>query len=177
MERVSMPPYTKVRTVTLYRDKMTTEIDSITYKLGETSVADGTVRDSISSDTEDSLDGNIIANLMDAREAQLRKRLEAFLKKEEILEVSNNPDQEESYVFTFCLPEDFNDSRLRPIAKVMNDYIVKGTLLDWYSRSGTAFGADLVQEVGILESRAVDLFREGFVLHPTMIYFPSHKIR
>ena len=82
------------------------------------------------------------------------------------------------FVYNFVLPESFPDKQLPMMAKSLNDYLVKGTLLDWYTSIGTSFGANLAVEVAQLESRVVDIIRKpSFVRHPSVVYFNSHKSR
>ncbi len=177
IETVRSEPRCKRRKITLHKNNIVHDIDVLSYKLAETSV-DEPARDNVASDSETGLDGAVIAKLMDAREASLRKKLGFCLEDEEIIEIDNTEDLEPDYVFELRLPIGFDDKELKTAVRLMHDYLVKGTLLDWYVSIGTNFGAPLTGDVLLTESKVVDIFRKpGFVNHPDMIYWPSYKVK
>lgn len=169
---VMKEPREKERRITLRSENITTDIDRLTYKLADTAV-EGVAKDSISSDSEDNLDGAIISRLLNERAAVLRKRLTFCLKPETIVEIDDDNESSDEFVFDFILPGKFNDAELRNAVTMMHEYLVRGTLMDWYNKLGVAFGQSMVYEVAELESKVVDIFRKpGFVKHPTMFYQP-----
>lgn len=164
--------------VSLHINQITKDIDALSYKLAETAIADEDTRDSVASDSEDVLDGAVVSNLLGEREATLRKRLGFCLHEEVIYVVDNLFDINGVYEFKLQLPESFKDGNLRVAAKMMHDYLVKGTLLDWYNSIGSAYGTTLAAEVSALESKVVDIFRvPNTVKHPSILYFPSFRSR
>lgn len=177
MEIVKREPRFKRRKITLHKNLLLHDIDVMSYKLAETSL-EGEARDNVASDSEDGLDGAVIGQLLEAREASLRKRLSFCLLDTEIIEIDNMTELEGTYVYDIKLPVSFKDIELRTAVKLMHDYLVNAVLLDWYSKIGTNFGNSLVAEVARLESKVVDIFRKpGFVNHPSTVYYPSYKIR
>lgn len=174
MEYVKREPREKERKITLHKAEILQDIDTLSYKLSETTGSG----DNVASDAEDSLDSAIISQMMQARDSQLRKKLAFCLKEEEVIEVDNTATIEEDFVYELLLPLSFADSSLKVAVQLMHNYIVRGTLLDWYTQIGTQYGAPLVTEVNSLESQIVDIFRvPGFVKHPSMPYMKSYKIR
>lgn len=177
METIYKEPREKRRRLVLYKNNILHDIDVLSYKLAETSIQ-GDVKDSVASDSEDALDGSVMGRLMDSREASLRKKLGFCLNEAEIFEVSNSSEPEEQYIYDFHLPVSFKDIELKTAVSLMHDYLVKATLMDWYTHIGTTFGAALSIDVLQLESKVVDIFRKpGFVSHPEMIYCPSYRTR
>lgn len=178
MEIVRREPRHKLRRIRLGREGIFRDIDCLTFKLAETVVAEPEARDKVASDSEDSLDGALITSFMDARAAQLRKRLAFCLECECTVSVDDGSDLEPDYEFRFRLPAAFKDSNLKVAAKKMHDYLVKGSVLDWYTQTGTGYGAALIGEVVELESQIVDIFRvPGFVSHPGLSFIHSYKLR
>ena len=169
IENVFIEPRTKIRKITLHKSQILYDIDAMTYKLSEVSV-DGEAGDRLSTDTEDRLDGTLVSQFIESREATLRKRLTFCLSKEEIEELDNTGTLDADYVFIFELPHSFNDTGLKVAVKLMHDYIVRGALADWYNMLGTKFGIPFEQQAIEDEHRIVDIFRvPGFVQHPSFI--------
>lgn len=177
MEIVSREPKLKQRRIILHKSQILHDIDLFSYKLAETSV-EGDAKDNVASDSEDLLDGAIISQLMESRDATIRKKLSFCLREESIPVVDNTTDLEGDFIYDLNLTPSFKDSELKTAVRVMHDYMVKGTLMDWYVQIGTSFGSTLGVEVLQLESRIADIFRKpGFVRHPEMIYHKSYRTR
>lgn len=167
----------KDRHITLHKAEIYHDIDALTYKLGETVVENKPVRDSVSSDSEDTLDGAVLYRLMNLRAAILRRRLSFCLKKDHVLEIDNRPTYDETYEFYLSVPESFDDNNMEVLMTYMHEYIVRGSLLDWYRKLGTTFGESLEKEVLEIESKIVDGFRGEIIRHPMLPYIPSHRTR
>lgn len=177
MEIVDRACRVKKRTITLHRNQICKDIDLLSYKLGETAL-EGAVRDSVASDSADALDGAVISRLLDDRAMTLRKRLAFCIEEEEVETIDNTPDIDSDYEFKFRLPKKFKDSNMAVAMRLMHDYLVRGTLMDWYNKIGTSYGVGMVQEVTELESKILDIFRvPGIVSHPFMVYYPSYRSR
>lgn len=177
METVNREQRTKQRKITLHKCQILHDIDVLSYKLAETSVT-GEAQDNVASDSEDMLDGAMLKLLLESCEASMRKKIGFCLEDTEILEVDNATELEADYVYNLRLPASFKDTELRTAAKVMHDYLVMSTLMEWYTHIGTNFGSALGEKVIRLESRVADIFRKpGFVSHPQMAYCPSYRTR
>lgn len=178
MDYIEKDSFKKTRRVILRTSGILNGIDALTYKLFDTVNIEGINKDSVTSDVEEPLDGFILNQFMDARVACLRKRLSFCLADETIVEVDNENKACSEYVFDFILPKTFKDHDLKVAASMMHDYVVRGILLDWYTKLGTNIGASLFSEVTALESKIVDLFREpSFVKHSTLFYQPYGRRR
>lgn len=176
MEIVGREPRWKKRRIVLHKNQILHDIDVLSYKLAE--VAAGESGDKVASDSEDVLDGSVMAQLLETREASMRKKLTFCLMPVEIIEVNNTPELEPDFKYNVKLPVSFDDNELRPAVRLMHEYLVKATLMDWYTHIGTSFGAPLATEVQELESKVVDVFRKpGFVTHPSMVYMKSYRDR
>lgn len=178
MDYIEKESFKKTRRVVLRTSSILKDVDSLTYKLTDTVNIEGINKDSVTSDVEEPLDGFILNQFMDARVACLRKRLSFCLADETIVEVDNDNKACSEYVFDLILHKSFKDHDLKVAASMMHDYVVRGILLDWYTKLGTNIGANLFSEVTALESKIVDLFREpSFVKHSTMFYQPYGRRR
>lgn len=168
----------KERKVVLHKEPMSNEIDAHTSKFVDANVADSPRQENaISSDGNETLDGAIIEQLMQYRDAKLRNILEAFLQEENVLVVDNLLHIEPVFVYNLSLPEDFNDANLRSLAMLMHKYIVWGCLFDWYAQLGSAqartYGSQLEEieeEIGSMTSPA------GYAKRPLQPFGPAYKM-
>ena len=149
----------KTKKIVLHVDNILREIDQLSYKLGETVLEGTPSKDAVSTDSDDTLDGDILRNLLDARDAQIRKRLAFCLTECDVEEIHDCDCERHVLVYEVSVPEDARAISMRAALTAMHDYMVKGTLMDWYNRIGTAYGATLAVEVQQLESRIIDTFR------------------
>lgn len=168
----------KQRKAVLHKGLMAKEVDAHSFKFVDASGAP-TLRqeNAISSDTDEALDGSIVSRLMDYRDAMLRKLLEAFMQKEDIVEVDNLTDSQDTFVYNFSLPVEFNDAILRPLCILMHKYIVWGCLFDWYTELGATqqannYGRQLKDaEEDILSM----VSSEGYAKRPLQPFGPANK--
>jgi len=170
----------KHRRIVLRKDWIYKQVDSITQKLSDVALAgsEEIVKDGYASDVEDRLDGTLMSTFADSRDSILRIKLAHCLDKTETIVVDNTPDVLATYEYDFVLPEDFNGSLMKPLAQMMNDYIVKGILYDWYNQIGSDQAARLASEVFDLETRIVNTFRQPeFVARERMAHFHNYIIR
>lgn len=168
----------KERKVILHKEPMSNEIDAHTSKFVE--AGDGqSVRqgNAVSSDTSETLDGSIIEQMMQYRDAKLRMIFQAFLQEEDIVETDNLLGLESTFEYNLSLPEEFNDASLRPLCMLMHKYIVWGCLFDWYSQLGLSqariYGAqlkDIEDEIQSLTSPA------GYAKRPLQPFGPAERI-
>lgn len=178
IETILHEPRMKERKITLHLEELGKQLDRLTYKYSKSAVADPLAADEVASDVDDNLDGPIISRLFIAREAQVRRRLAFCLIEEEQVEVDNCSDLEGDIVFRMRLPESFTGSSLKVGCVYINDFIVKGALMDWYKEIGSPYADALKPEVDVLESRIVDIFRVPSVVPRGIApYVPSYKIR
>lgn len=168
----------KDRRIVLHKAPMSNEIDAHTSKFVEAGDGQSVRRDNaISSDSDETLDGSILEQMMRYRDAELRKILEAFLQEEEVYVVDNLVHLEPIFVYNLSLPEDFNDANLGSLATLMHKYIVWGCLFDWYAQLGSAqaraYGSqleDLEEEIKSMTSPA------GYAKRPLQPFGPAERI-
>lgn len=178
IHHVDKEPRVKFRRMTLQKENILADIDSLTYKLAEVNVAEDNMKDGVASDSEDTLDAPILSSLLNGRILNLKKRLGFCLVKKPIVEAHDGVKHDPIIIFDLKLPERFDDINLEVAVGLTHDYLVRGVLLDWYMKVGTSFGAELPAEVQKLESQIVDIFRlPGFVNHPSLPYYPSYRSR
>ena len=169
-------PRDKQRKITLKKEPILQEIDRLSYKLSDSAIEDAR-KDKVATDTEDELDGAIINSFLEGREAVLRKRLTFCLIEEECVEIDNTNAMNSDFVFQFQLSKEFNDREMRTAVQLMHQYLVKGTLVDWYMHTGVDTGT-LGIEVRDLENTIIGIFRRPYtVCSPRIAYMNSYKIR
>ncbi len=168
----------KDRTIILHKKPMSDEIDAHTSKFVDANAAASPRQENaISSDTDERLDGSIIEQLMQYRDAKLRILLESFMQDETITGVDNLIGMSPVFEYNLSLSEEFNDAGLRPLAMLMHKYIVWGCLFDWYAQLGSAqaktYGAQLEDiETEILSMASA----EGYAKRPLQPFGPAYKI-
>lgn len=127
-------------TIRLLKTKIDEDIDHRTFKRMEVSLQ-GTPevsKDAAASDTEEDHDAVIVTRYRDYRDAKLRKRLVRYLTNgipsSEFADILRSPRPE--YVYTFSLPDDTRTELMAALKDMMHEYIVRGTIYDWYKYAG-----------------------------------------
>lgn len=135
-------------TLRLLKEKIDHRIDAYTDKrndatpgYSEVLEANERVANATSSDTSEDNDGFLITHYRDRRDAQIRKALRYCLVDEEIYDgmvIDSFGDSGKWYIYKLSLPKDggYTTSDLASFANTMEDYIVRGTLYDWYLNVG-----------------------------------------
>lgn len=148
--------------VTINTDRLYKEIDAITFKRVDASMVEQPDRsqNAVSSDREEGLDKGVMNCYIQNREATLRLRLAFCLKVEETPSVDNSIKS--SYSYTLLVPDAFPDVVAAGIVEKMHQYILRGTLHDWYTGQGISspysedgLGEMLKSIVGVLRSGSV----------------------
>ena len=164
-------PKLKARTINILKQNVYDNIDRITQKRSDISdIADVKIKDAISSDTSESLDGAVISEHVEFRDAKLRKRLQLVLEPEEVLAVDDTIEaKKESFCYRLNLPESISDNILKPLARAIHRYLVYGALFDWYSDLG------LLQQASVYEATLKDIEEEivGALKGPSIAKRPA----
>lgn len=168
---------TKERTIVLHKNEIYNDVEHYTYKLAETSVPDVGTRDSLQADTGETLDRYLIIRMADYRITEIRKKIAFALKKMEYSSVYNERNENPDYVFSLVLPEKFDDNRLLTATNIFHQYVVKGTLLDWYRHCGTSVGENLVGDVARLENEVENILRTPQFVKSDIPIVRSFRIR
>ena len=156
----------KPATITIYKKAVLADIDAQTFKR-----VDGV----LSSDSTEHLDEHILHGHMENRDANIRKRLAFCLDYYgEDLSVSNLLEIDvPTFEYKLSVPDIFDKQRLKILARKIHNYIVQGTLHDWYSTQnmkGNVSAADLED----MESDIVCMLRSSFVKRPLQPFGPQH---
>lgn len=170
---------TKDRRITLHKEPMAQEIDGHTSKFVDAANMPTNLQsDTVASDTDETLDGTLIGQFMEYRDAKLRKFLKGSMKKEtEITEVDNYLDASPDFLYDLTLPVEFNDALLRPLALLMHKYIVWGCLFDWYSQLGLAEASIYGQQLKDIEEEIQDnLYPAGYAKRPMQPFGPAKRM-
>ncbi len=171
---------TKQRDVAVYKKEVFRDIDLLTHKhVDGSEQQDNRIRNAVSSDFSEGVDGAVISRYVEFRDAQLRRRV-AFaltdLYQEKATDKLNLDDAHYHYHFT--VPTSFNDNLLRPLAEYIHRFLMFGALYDWYSQFGDArqaayYGAQADE----MEDEIASMLRgSGIVKRPLQPFGPAQKI-
>lgn len=163
----------KTRRIILHKDQVLYDIEGLAYKLTEATALEGKAKNTLAADHNETLDGRLLARMMDLRDALLRKRLRFALAPMEQSVACDNPATAEEFVYDLSLNDQFDDNMLEVVKTYMHDYIVRGALLDWYKRLGLQTGAVDVVEVAELEESIVSTLRTpSYIRRPLQPFGP-----
>lgn len=167
----------KPATITIYKKAVLADIDAQTFKRvdGVLSGESDQVKNALSSDSTEHLDEHILHGHMETRDANIRKRLAFCLDfYEEDLSVSNLLEMDiPTFEYKLSVPDIFDRQRLKILARKIHNYIVQGTLHDWYATQNMK-GNVSSEELDDLESGIVCMLRSSFVKRPLQPFGPQH---
>ena len=168
----------KNRTVEIYKNEVYKDIDLYTHKHTDgTVMPDNRVRNAVSSDVAENVDGAVIARYVEFRDAQLRNRIQFALT--DITDEYADDDitmEDDMYRYHFVLPESFNDNTLRPLAEYIHRFLVFGALYDWYSQFGSAEAGVYGSQLDDLEEQITSALRgSSIVKRPMQPFGPAYK--
>lgn len=167
----------KTRRIILHKDQVLYDIEGLAYKFTEAAAMEGRAKNTIAADHNETLDGRLLARMMDLRNAQLRKRVKFALTATNVSVSCDNPDENKDYVFDLSLADGFDDNMLEVIKTHMHEYIVRGTLLDWYKKLGVQTIAVDAGEVAELEESVVSSLRTpSYMKAPLQPFGPRKSI-
>ena len=152
----------KTLVVRLNKSVIDNDIDHRTYKRTEASLQTmpEVSRDAAASDTEEGHDKSIVMRYRDLRDARLRKRLIRYITDDlSVTEFSNilrteNPE----YVYSFSVTDDFRNELMAAIKDQMHEYIVRGTIYDWFKYAGLPT-MDTDKSLEDMENEILNAFR------------------
>lgn len=167
----------KAATITIYKKAVLADIDAQTFKRVDGVLAGESdqVKNALSSDSTEHLDEHILHGHMETRDANIRKRLAFCLDfYEEDLNVSNLLEMDiPTFVYNLSVPDIFDKQRLKILAKKIHNYMVQGTLHDWYATQNMK-GNVSQDELEDMESEIVCMLRSSFVKRPLQPFGPQH---
>lgn len=165
--------------INIYKNLVLAEIDAQTFKRvdGILSAESDQVKNAVSSDAEEALDMNILHSYMEKRDAMIRKRLTFCLADDmdEDLTATNELEKDvETFDYDLNVPDTFNKAKLKIAAKAIHDYIVQGTICDWYALQNMK-GNVSAEELEAKADEIVGMFRASFVKRPLQPFGPKYK--
>lgn len=167
----------KPATITIYKKAVLADIDAQTFKRIDGVLAGESeqVKNALSSDSTEHLDEHILHGHMETRDANIRKRLTFCLDfHDEDLSVNNLMEIDiPTFVYNLTVPEVFDKQRLKILARKIHNYIVQGTLHDWYSTQNMK-GNVSAAELEDMESEIICMLRSSFVKRPLQPFGPQH---
>ena len=167
----------KPATITIYKKAVLADIDAQTFKRvdGVLSGESDQTKNALSSDSAEHLDEHILHGHMETRDANIRKRLAFCLDfYEEDLSVSNLLEMDiPTFVYNLSVPDVFDGQRLKILARKIHNYIVQGSLHDWYATQNMKGNVSL-EELEDMESEIVCMLRSSFVKRPLQPFGPQH---
>lgn len=167
----------KPATITIYKKAVLASIDAQTFKRvdGVLSAESDQMKNALSSDSEENLDKHILHEHMENRDANLRRRLTFCLVPDnENLSVSNLLEVDTpTFVYDLSVPDTFDKQRLQSLAKKMHNYMVQGSLYDWYATQNMK-GNVSATELEDLESKIVSMLRPSCVKRPLQPFGPQN---
>lgn len=149
----------KTRKIILHKDQILYDVEGMAYKFAEANALEGKAKNTVAADHNETLDGRLLSRMMDVRDAHLRKRLRFALAPVSKDVSCDNPGEEKEYVYMLSLADGFDDNMLDVVKVQMHEYIVRGTLLDWYKRLGMQTVAVDAVEVADMEESIVSSLR------------------
>lgn len=167
----------KTATINIYKALVLADVDASTFKRVDGVLAGESdqLKNAVSSDSEESLDMNMLHGYMETRDAEIRASLAfALVDEEDDLVVSNELDKDKaSFEYRLQVPEGFNKTRLAGLARLIHNYIVQGTLLSWYANHNMTgnVSADTLED---LELSIVCALRVGFTKKPLQPFGPRN---
>ena len=170
----------KPRKVEIYKNEVYKDIDLHTHKHVEASgVQDKQVRNAVSSDNSENVDGSIIVRNVEFRDAQLRRRLRHALVDQPVEYADDDITLADNmYRYWFNLPVEFKDNSLRALAEYIHRFLVFGALYDWYLILGSAQAGYYGAQLGELEDSIDSILRSpSIVKRPMQPFGPADKLR
>jgi hypothetical protein len=167
----------KPATINIYKKAVLASIDAQTFKRvdGVLSAESDQMKNALSSDSEENLDKHILHEHMENRDANLRRRLTfCLVSDDEDLSVSNLLEVDKpTFIYNLTVPDTFDKQRLQSLAKKMHNYMVQGSLYDWYATQNMK-GNVSATELEDLESKIVSMLRPSCVKRPLQPFGPRY---
>lgn len=170
-------PVKKDRLITIYKNNVLSDIERFSYKHAEGVQLDVKVSNAISADNSENLDGNILAEYVEFRDAKLRKKLGAYLAQEAVTQADDEHQNEGVFEYRLSLPMEFRDSNLKPLARFIHRYLVWGALFDWYSQFNMSVAGVYGSQLETIEDSITDFVKVPSVgKRPLQPFGPAKKM-
>lgn len=168
----------KSRVIEIIKSEVLKDIDLLTHKHVDAHDEMGLrSANAVSSDNAERVDGAVIARYVEFRDAQLRSILQFALKEKEDEHATDILKLKETkYVYSFVVPDGFNDGMLRPLAEFIHRFLVFGALYDWYAQFGMQQAAVYEKALNGLSDKIAGALRgPSTVKRPIQPFGPATK--
>lgn len=167
----------RAATITIYKQAILAEVDAQTFKRvdGILATESEQVKNALSSDSSEQLDKHILHRHMETRDAVIRQRLTFCLKADDKdLTATNllNIDMP-TFEYKLLVPDTFDKQRLTVLARKIHNYIVQGSIFDWYSTQNMK-GNVSASELEDIEASIVCMLRSSFTKRPLQPFGPRY---
>ena len=166
----------KIITVLLYKKEIIYDINALTYKMAEASMQEIDLRskNAVQSDDTDTLDGSIIKRLIEHRDNHLKMKLTWCIADNNDVIADNIPNENNILCYKFEVPLAFKGSLVSVLASKMHEYIVHGSLSDWYRKCGLNYQF-FESEAQELESDITSILRQSHSRRPMQPFGPAEN--
>ena len=164
-------------TITIYKKDVLEDIDALTYKRVESTMAGQPerVQNSVSSDSKEELDKYLLHRYMQTRDAMLRKKLAFCLVKDTSTEInvsSRLKIDEPAFIYKLTVPEGFDADAASVLASMMHRYLVDGSIYDWYAYQHMDCHVT-VDQLDDMERNISRSLRKSYVARPLQPFGPA----
>lgn len=167
----------KTRKIILHKDQLLYDIEGLAYKFSEATALEGKAKNVVAADHNETLDGRMLARMMDSRHARLCKRLRFALKAHGQEVACDNPGTNSEYIYELVLADGFDDNMLEVVKTHMHDYMTLGALYDWYRRLSIQTAAVDAGELQELEEFIMSILRTpSYIKAPMQPWGPKNPI-
>lgn len=160
--------------IILHKNQVLHDIESLAYKFSEAAGLEPKQKNVVAADHNEGLDADILSRMMDLRDARLRKRLRFVLSRTDNSVACDKPNGAGEFVYDIVV-EDIDGHDLESAKTLMHEYMVRGSLREWYLQLGiqTAITAE---EVDMMEEEIVSILRgKSFIKAPMQPFGPKKK--
>jgi hypothetical protein len=167
----------KTKTIILHKNEIHYDCEAHAYKLMDVIGTDIKIKNAVAADSGDVLDGRMLSRYTDLRDAEVRKALAFCLEDRSIDTIDDRPSTCPSYSYVVNVSDEFKDAALLAIRTHLHEYLVRGTLHDWYKGCGIGQNPIDPQEVeSLLEKAVADLRGKSWMKAPMQPFGPRYKM-
>ena len=160
--------------IILHKDQVLHGIETLAYKFSEAAGLEPKQKNVVAADHNENLDADILSRMMDLRDARLRKRLRFVLSRTDNNVACDKPNTGSEFVYDMLL-EGVDGNDLESAKTLMHEYMVRGSLRDWYLQLGIQT-AITTEEVDMMEEEIVSILRgKSFIKAPMQPFGPKKK--
>lgn len=167
----------KTRKITLHKNEVHYDCEAHAFKLMDVIGPDVKIKNAVAADSGDILDGRMLSRYTDLRDAEIRKRLAFCIADGVVGEVDDIPSNDPLYIYNISMADNVKDSLLIPVKTYLHEYLVRGTLYDWYEGCRISPNPiDKGEVESFLDKAVADLRGRSWVKAPMQPFGPQKKM-